>query len=72
MHKWHALQAREDALTDGFAVGRTALGRVYDIVRIKHEMESAGQKSSAANIAAHLFSQFESVQAQRAHGCRYN
>ena len=51
MHKWHALQAREDALTDGFAVGRTALGRVYDIVRIKHEMESAGQKASAGNIA---------------------
>ena len=51
MHKWHALQAREDALTDGFAVGRTALGRVYDIVRIKHDMESAGQRASAANIA---------------------
>ena len=52
MHKWHALQAREDALTDGYAVGRTALQRVYDIVRIKHEMESAGQKASASAIAA--------------------
>ena len=52
MHKWQALQAREDALTNGFAVGRTALQRVYDILRIKHELEAANQKSTAASIAA--------------------
>lgn len=51
-HKWAALQLREDALTEGHAVGRTALQRVYDIIRVKHEFEQNNNvKATAARIA---------------------
>lgn len=39
-------------MTDGHAVGRSALQRVYDILRVKYEMEQAsGGKATSAKVA---------------------
>ncbi len=57
--QWLGLQMREDAVEMAETVGRTTLQRIYDIIRVKHELEVAGKKSNADTISALFMSKLK-------------